>query len=114
CTCKSCSATVAAAAAGGANKGRGHPAHRRARAVRKPWTIPGPRCSFTPKEVPMANRITMTEELKIIETVLEAVVTRPLARLLYVSWLLGRYSLWAARCGWSWLRARWAAHRGHA
>jgi hypothetical protein len=56
----------------------------------------------------MSQEVSMAEELKTVERVLEVVLTRPLARLVYAGWLLGRYSLRAARYGCAWLKARWA------
>jgi hypothetical protein len=56
----------------------------------------------------------MTEEVQKVERVLEVVLIRPLARLVYAGWLLGRYSLRAARYGSAWLRARWSKARPQA
>jgi hypothetical protein len=56
----------------------------------------------------------MAEELKTVERVLEVLLTRPLARLVYAGWLIGRYGLRAARYGWGRLRERWAKARQQA
>jgi hypothetical protein len=49
----------------------------------------------------------MAEEVQKVERVLEVVVTKPLARLVYAGWLIGRYSVRAARYAWARLRERW-------
>jgi hypothetical protein len=62
----------------------------------------------------MSQEFSMAQELKTVERVLEIVLTRPLSRLVYAGWVLGRYSLRAARYGCAWLRARWAKVRQQA
>jgi hypothetical protein len=62
----------------------------------------------------MADPVRTNEELQTLERVLDVVLTRPLARLIYTGWLIGRYSLRAARYGYAWLLARWAKARQEA
>jgi hypothetical protein len=62
----------------------------------------------------MADPVRTNDELQTVERVLDVVLTRPLARLLYAGWLIGRYSLRAARYGCGWLRARWVKARQEA